>query len=71
MGKIKGKLIKRTANTLLKEGIEFTGSFDKNKKILGNTMPSRKIRNQLAGFLSRAKKKEKQEQLKMLKESKK
>ena len=63
MGKIKSKLVKRSANTFMQKGIEFTESFEKNKKILGRTMPSKKLRNQIAGFLSRFKKQEKQNQL--------
>jgi len=58
MGKIKSKLVKRTANELIRKGIQFSKSFDENKKILGKTMPSKKIRNQMAGFLARLKKKE-------------
>lgn len=58
MGKIKTKLIKKTAEKFLKLGIPFSISFEKNKKILGNTMPSKKIRNQLAGYLVRLKKQE-------------
>ncbi len=57
MGKIKSKLVKRTANELIKKGIEFNESFEDNKKILGKTMPSKKIRNQMAGFLAREEKK--------------
>ncbi len=57
MGKIKSKLVKRTANELIKKGIKFNESFEENKKILGNTMPSKKIRNQMAGFLARLEKK--------------
>jgi len=57
MGKIKSKLVKRTANELIKKGIQFNKSFEENKKILGKTMPSKKIRNQMAGFLARLKKK--------------
>lgn len=53
MGKIKSKLIKRSAEELMKRGIEFNGNFERNKKILGNTMPSKKIRNQVAGYLSK------------------
>ena len=60
MGKIKGKLIKRTAKILTAEGIKFNSDFEKNKKILGNTMPSKKIRNQMAGYLARLRKLEKQ-----------
>jgi ribosomal protein S17E len=59
MGKIKSKLIKRTAHELLQKGIEFTDSFEENKKILGSSMPSKKIRNQIAGYLARLKKLEK------------
>lgn len=58
MGKIKTKLIKRTAKKLIEQGIEFDKDFGKNKKIIGNTMPSKKIRNQIAGYLSRFKKTE-------------
>ena len=58
MGKIKSKLIRRTAKKFIEDGIEFTESFEENKQILGNTMPSKKIRNQMAGFLSITKKQE-------------
>jgi len=58
MGKIKTKLVKRTAKTLAEKDIGFTDSFEKNKKILSDTMPSKKVRNQIAGFLAREKKKE-------------
>lgn len=67
MGKIKSKLVKRSANTLIKEGIEFSEDFEENKKILKDTMPSKKIRNQMAGFLSRLKRQEKESQPKILK----
>ncbi len=59
MGKIKTKLIKRTAKKLIEKGVEFSEDFNENKKILGNdTMSSKKIRNQIAGYLSRLKKAE-------------
>jgi len=67
MGKIKSRLIKRSANILINKGIEFTENFEKNKKILGDTMPSKKLRNQMAGFLSKTKKQERQNQPKILK----
>ena len=67
MGKIKSKIIKRTAHTFMKKGIEFSESFDKNKKILKGIMPSKKVRNQLAGFLSTFKKQERENQPKILK----
>ena len=40
----------------MRKGVEFSEDFEKNKKILGNNMPSKKIRNQMAGLLSRIKK---------------
>lgn len=58
MGKIKSKTIRRASQSLIGDGIEFSEDFEKNKKILGNTMPSRKLRNRMAGFLSRVKKQE-------------
>ena len=62
MGKIKSKLIKRSAKELVKRGIEFSEDFERNKRILGsNTMPSKKIRNQVAGYLSKFYKKKKQQ----------
>ena len=58
MGKIKTKLVKRTAETLAKKDIPFSQSFENNKKVLGNTMPSKKIRNQIAGMIARIKRRE-------------
>ena len=60
MGKIKGKLIKRSSERLIEGGVDFKEDFEENKKILGDTMPSKKIRNQIAGYLARLKKMEKQ-----------
>jgi len=59
MGKIKSKMMRRTAETLLKEeDIEFSEDFNQNKKILGDTMPSKKLRNRIAGLISRMKRQE-------------
>lgn len=63
MGKIKSKLIRKSGENLVKKGVPFNDSFNHNKKILGNTMPSKKIRNKMAGFLVRLKKQEKAKQL--------
>ncbi|MFH1801682.1 MAG: 30S ribosomal protein S17e [archaeon] len=62
MGKIKSKMIKKSAERLIKENIDFEGEFDRNKKILGSTMPSKKLRNRLAGYIARLKKQEKKKQ---------
>jgi ribosomal protein S17E len=53
MGKIKSRLIRRTANKLVDKGVAFTGRFEDNKKLLVGTIESKKIRNQTAGFLAR------------------
>lgn len=58
MGKIKSKSIKRAADALVKNEIGFTNSFEQNKKILAGTVPSKKIRNQMAGLLSKIRKRE-------------
>ena len=63
MGKIKSKQITRTSKEMMEQGIVFSEDFNNNKKILGREMPSKKMRNQLAGFLVRYmqnKKKEKE-----------
>jgi len=65
MGKIKTRLIKRTAENLMKEDIDFSEDFGKNKKLLGKEMPSKKVRNQIAGYVARVKKREKQEEKKI------
>ena len=61
MGCVKSALIKRTARKLLKEENVFSEDFGKNKKILGNTMPSKRLRNKIAGYISRLKRQKKQE----------
>ncbi len=59
MGKIKIKLVKRTSGNLAKRDLPFNESFENNKRILGsNTMPGKKIRNQVAGMLARTKRRE-------------
>ena len=56
MGRIKMTLVKRTTKKLLAEENSFTSSFEDDKKILGNLMPSKRIRNMIAGYLARLKK---------------
>jgi ribosomal protein S17E len=58
MGKIKSKSVKRAAEVLVGKGIEFTDSFEKNKKVLEGVTPSKKLRNQMAGLLAKLKKRE-------------
>ena len=65
MGKIKTGLIKRTSQRLLKEDLEFSEDFEKNKKLLGREMPSKKVRNQIAGYISRLKRFQKEKEKKI------
>jgi len=58
MGKIKSKAIRRSAKTLIKEGIKFSEDFEENKQILNNMPLSKKLRNQLAGLITRTKRQE-------------
>tara|TARA_Y100000310_G_scaffold339680_1_gene433105 strand:- start:37 stop:234 length:198 start_codon:yes stop_codon:yes gene_type:complete len=55
MGRIKSTLIKRTAEKLMEEQ-SFTSNFEENKKILADTMPSKRTRNILAGYITRLQK---------------
>ena len=57
MGRVKSKLAKRTAGRLMKEQ-EFAPDFNENKQFLGLTMPSKRIRNIIAGYITRLKKRE-------------
>lgn len=57
MGRIKTKPIKRTSEKLVEKSPElFSEDFEYNKKILGNTMQSKKVRNMVAGYIARLKK---------------
>lgn len=57
MGRIKSKLIKRTSRQLLESSPESFGkTFEENKKSLGNILPSKKMRNKIAGYIARVKK---------------
>jgi len=61
MGKIKSKQVKRASEELIQNGIFFGEEFEKNKKILGKEMPSKKMRNKMAGYLARHMKQKKKE----------
>ena len=58
MGKIKSKMMRKTSKTLMKEDLKFTTDFERNKVILGKTMPSKRMRNKIAGLLTRMKRQE-------------
>jgi ribosomal protein S17E len=56
MGRIKPTLVKRTARKLLEKSDESFGkTFEENKKALGSTLPSKKVRNKIAGYIARLK----------------
>lgn len=64
MGRIKPTMVKRASFELMKQDLPFTENFADNKKLLQNEMPSKKVRNKIAGYIARlvrAKKKEKDE----------
>ena len=65
MGKIKSKMIRKTANALTKENLSFEKDFEKNKAILGREMPSKRLRNKIAGLISRMKTQEEKAKLEM------
>lgn len=65
MGKTKSRTIRKTANKLMKEDLEFSKDFDKNKAILGSEMPSKRLRNKIAGLVSRIKKQEEKAKLEL------
>ena len=54
MGRIKSLMVKKAAKQLIAQKTEFTESFEENKRILGNkSMPSKPIRNKVAGYITR------------------
>jgi len=54
MGRIKSKLIKRTSRQLIENSNEsFEKTFGENKKALGSILPSKKMRNKIAGYITR------------------
>ncbi|MBT3642711.1 30S ribosomal protein S17e [archaeon] len=56
MGRIKTKLIKRTSKKLLENSPESFGkTFEENKKSLGSILPSKRMRNGIAGYIARLK----------------
>ena len=61
MGRIKTRLVKRVTNDLIRNyGEEFKKDFDENKKIVGKfaKIPSTKMRNVIAGYVTRLIKKD-------------
>jgi small subunit ribosomal protein S17e len=67
MGRIKSTMVKRAAEQLMDQNTDkFSDSYEYNKRILGsNTMPSKKIRNKVAGYIARLVQMEKKEAAKL------
>lgn len=62
MGRIKTTLVKRASNKILKENPDkFKKDFDSNKRIVEQYLdiPSKKLRNVIAGYVTRLANKEK------------
>lgn len=56
MGRIKPTLVKRTSRKLIASSNESFGkTFEENKKAMGNILPSKKMRNKIAGYIARIK----------------
>ncbi|MFH1802350.1 MAG: 30S ribosomal protein S17e [archaeon] len=60
MGRIKSTMVRKAASELFATSEGFSEDFDRNKKILKDTMPSKKVRNKVAGQLSRLAKQKRQ-----------
>jgi len=58
MGKTKSKSLRKSAKVLNNSGVQFNETFGKNKKILKGLTLSKKLRNQMAGLMTRTKKQE-------------
>lgn len=57
MGRIKSTTVKRASRQLLESSDESFGkTFEENKKALGSILPSKKVRNKIAGYIARIKK---------------
>lgn len=65
MGRIKSTMIKKAARQLLSLQQVFTEGFEHNKRLLGSTLPSKSIRNKVAGYLARLTKMKKAEAAKI------
>lgn len=59
MGKIKSKIVKRCVKSMLKGKIAPKEKFEENKRILKGIFPTNKLRNQVAGYLTKVNQNEK------------
>ena len=59
MGRIKTTMVKRATRQLIQQEHEFTEDFEHNKKLIKDLMPSKHVRNKIAGYITRLLKQEK------------
>jgi len=61
MGRIKTKLVKRTAHTLMKQG-KYKKTFDENKQLVTDAaiIHSKKLRNVITGYVTRLSQRQKE-----------
>jgi len=52
MGRIKTALVKRTGEKVMQTN-QFRTDFENNKKLIAGTMPSKRIRNMVAGYITK------------------
>jgi ribosomal protein S17E len=52
MGRVKSLMIKKAAQELFATLEGFSEDFEKNKKLLNDTMPSKSVRNKVAGGIA-------------------
>ncbi len=54
MGRVKSLLIKKTAKKLIEvKRTIFSDSFEKNKRVLDKLIPNKKMKNSIAGYITR------------------
>jgi len=53
MGRIKSTMVKRTAEKILDKQVLYSDFGDVKKALGSNTMPSKRIRNMIAGYIAR------------------
>ncbi|VVB82774.1 Uncharacterised protein [uncultured archaeon] len=58
MGKTKSKSLRKASKTINTAGVKFNENFEKNKKILVGLSLSKKLRNQMAGLMTRTRRQE-------------
>ena len=58
MGKTKSKSLRKASKTINGAGVKFNENFEKNKKILIGLTLSKKLRNQMAGLMTRTRRQE-------------